>query len=205
MGKVFKHALTSSEIAELAALYLLGTLPEPDRTDFETHLEEGCQLCESEVIRASAEITDLARSGSSTAPADLRDRFLAKLKTPRRLQPDSAGILLNHSGLLIARTDAIDWKKTDFPGVWSKPLFIDELQRRATSLIKMDPGATYPPHRHHGSEELYFLTGDLAVGGVLLKAGDYSRAAGGSIHGASRTEFGCVFVLVASQLDEILR
>ncbi|HZR55526.1 MAG TPA: cupin domain-containing protein [Terriglobales bacterium] len=205
MGKVFKHALTSSEIAEQAALYLLGTLPEADHAAFELHLEEGCQLCEAEVIRASAEISALARSGSSTAPADLRDRFLAKLKIPRRLQPDSAGILLNHSGLLIARTDAIDWRATDFPGVWSKPLFIDELRHRATSLIKMDPGATYPPHRHYGSEELYFLSGDLAVGGVLLKAGDYSRAAADSIHGGSRTEFGCLFVLVASQLDEILR
>jgi anti-sigma factor ChrR (cupin superfamily) len=205
MGKVFKHALTSSEMAELAAHYLLGTLPEPDHIEFEAHLEDGCELCEAEVIRASAEISALARSGASTAPADLRDRFLAKLKVPRRLQPDSAGILLNDSGLLIARSDAIEWRSTDFPGVWSKPLFVDELHHRATSLIKMEARATYPPHRHHGSEELYFLSGDLAVGGLLLKAGDYSRAAAGSKHGASRTELGCVFVLVASQLDEILR
>jgi len=205
MGKVFKHALTSSEIAERAALYLLGSLPEQDRAQFEAHLEEGCQLCETEVIRANAEISTLARSASSTAPADLRDRFLAKLKAPRRLHPDSGGILLNHSGLLISRTDAINWQPTDFPGVWSKPLFVDELHHRATSLIKMDPGATYPPHHHHGSEELYFLSGDLAIGGLLLKAGDYSRAAPDSIHGGSRTEFGCLFVLVASQLDEILR
>ncbi len=54
----------------------------------------------------------------------------------------------------------------------------------------MDPGATYPSHRHTEVEELYLLEGDLFVEGQWMKPGDYCRDEPESIHGKVRTDKG---------------
>jgi DNA-binding NarL/FixJ family response regulator/quercetin dioxygenase-like cupin family protein len=115
-----------------------------------------------------------------------------------------ASILLNRSGLLIARSEVMEWQAAGPLGVWIKPLFTDEEHHVATSLVRMDPGAHYPRHRHNGVEFFFVLSGDFQIEGEKMRAGDYCRAHAGSIHGESYSETGCIGLLSASQFDEIL-
>lgn len=71
-------------------------------------------------------------------------------------------------------------------------------------LLRLAPGAEYPPHRHAGVEELFVLYGELWIDNRKLRAGDYSRAEAGSVHKDVRSERGCTCLLVTSPQDAIL-
>jgi quercetin dioxygenase-like cupin family protein len=70
-------------------------------------------------------------------------------------------------------------------------------------LVRMAPGSEYPGHRHAGAEECYVLQGDIWVGDVHMRRGDYQRAPAGSRHPVQTTDEGCVLLLVSSLSDEI--
>jgi anti-sigma factor ChrR (cupin superfamily) len=207
MSKLIKHDHPSSETATLATLYVLGTLTKGEHSDFEQHLKDGCKVCDSEVNRASAILAALAKADAPTMPSGMRERFQMRVKNEHGLAKDAAGdgILLFKSGLLIARTEAMEWKAGPVSGMWVKPLFLDQQQQRATSLVRMEPGTFYASHRHNGSEEIFLLEGDFAVEGLVMKSGDYCNAQPASTHGESYTKAGCLFILSACRLDQVLR
>ena len=204
MAKLHKHEPGSSEMVELAASYVLGCLSEKEGAEFESHLREGCEICNAEISRVSVDVETLAQSSAPDVPVGMRERFLIRMQK----EPDTSSLasegLLNSSGMFIARTEAMNWQAGAAPGVWAKLLFADQQRQSITSLIRMEPGAHYAPHRHHGPEEVFLLSGDLMLEGQQMKSGDYCRAETGTIHGESYTESGCLFVLIASQLDEVL-
>jgi anti-sigma factor ChrR (cupin superfamily) len=204
MAKLPKHEQQSSETSELAALYVLGCLSEAERAEFETHLKEDCVICNTEISRFGADFAALAEASSADIPSDMRERFVVLAKNARQTHSVARGLVFNASGVLVVRTGAMDWKAGTVPGIRAKILFVDEPRQRITSLVSMEPGAHYAQHRHHGPEELFLLSGDLIIEGQKVEAGDYCRAEPGSIHSESHTESGCLFVLVASQLDEVL-
>ncbi len=70
-------------------------------------------------------------------------------------------------------------------------------------MVRMEPGASYPAHRHGGAEECFVISGDLRTGAVHLRAGDWQRADAGSRHPVQSTDGGCVLLLVSS-LDDTL-
>ena len=73
-----------------------------------------------------------------------------------------------------------------------------------TVLVRMEPGARLPRHRHTRIEELFLLSGDLHLHDRVMHAGDYCRADLGSIHDSSYTEDGDMFLLMASPENQIL-
>lgn len=127
----------------------------------------------------------------------------AKPKGRTKLGPHAMEIVLDHPGLLIARTETMNWQAQRVPGCWAKPLLVEPQCKIATSLVRMDPGTHFPAHRHGGPEEVFVLEGDLVLEGQKMKPGDYCHAETGTIHSESYTESGCLFLLKASQLDEI--
>jgi anti-sigma factor ChrR (cupin superfamily) len=56
----------------------------------------------------------------------------------------------------------------------------------------MQPGASIQGHHHASAEECLVLEGDLRIGDLHLKAGDYHVAAEGSIHPVLRSQGGAV-------------
>jgi anti-sigma factor ChrR (cupin superfamily) len=88
--------------------------------------------------------------------------------------------------------------------VFTKQLYVDPARDTVTMLVRMEPGSSYPPHRHGGPEECLVVEGDLRVGDVVLQAGDYQCAAGDSTHDVSTTVNGCILLIVSSQYDELL-
>jgi anti-sigma factor ChrR (cupin superfamily) len=89
------------------------------------------------------------------------------------------------------------WKSTGLRGVRFRTLHADRRANRRTIVLKMDPGSELPDHDHAGVEEVYMVSGDLAVGDTVLGPGDYFRAAAGAKHGIPRTTSGCVCIVIS--------
>jgi len=95
----------------------------------------------------------------------LRERLLSRVSHSPRVP----GILLEQSGLLIARSDELGWQ-TMAPGISYKPLYQDAARKCNTALVRMDAGAHYPSHHHAASEQLFMLSGDLHVESQIIGA-----------------------------------
>jgi quercetin dioxygenase-like cupin family protein len=188
-------------------LYVLGSLDDGDRIALEEHLVGGCKNCAAELFRVTDGLAKLAEASSVAMPIGSRERFvegLSKSRAPQQQISPDASVILNESGVLISRSEAKKWQAVGVSGIWAKILFGDVERNSVTSLIRMDPGTSYPSHRHGGPEEIFLLSGEITLQGKLMKPGDYCHAEPGSIHGQSFTATGCVFILRASNFDEVL-
>jgi quercetin dioxygenase-like cupin family protein len=96
-----------------------------------------------------------------------------------------------------------EWEEVA-PGISCLLLAADPEKDRVSMLVRLAPGADYPPHRHAGIEELYLLHGELLIDDKKLYPGDYNRAEAGSIDHRVWSETGCTCVLLTSAADVIL-
>ncbi|MBL8314238.1 MAG: cupin domain-containing protein [Rubrivivax sp.] len=63
-------------------------------------------------------------------------------------------------------------------------------------LLRLQPGATLPPHRHPHDEECIVLEGRLQVGSLIeIGPGGYHLAHSGALHATIRTETGATIFL----------
>ena len=190
---------------EWASLYMLGELSPDDKSSFEQHLHRGCPECQSELQAFGNVIADLAADVSVAPPPALRDRLLKLVaEDHRQSEPAQNGILLHRAGLLIMRSNELPWEAAPIPGILSKSLFVDKKRKYATSLVRVEPKAVYPSHRHNDIEEVFLLEGDFFIDGVCMAPGDFCRSEPGSVHGPSTTESGALLLVFASQHDEML-
>ena len=93
-----------------------------------------------------------------------------------------------------------DWEEAA-PGLTYKMLAADTEKDRVSLLVRLAPGAHYPPHRHAGVEELYLLHGELWIDDKKLYPGDYNRAEAGTGDQRVWSETGCTCVLLTSTRD----
>jgi anti-sigma factor ChrR (cupin superfamily) len=96
-----------------------------------------------------------------------------------------------------------EWAKAA-EGIFFRLLSIDARTNRFTALVRIEPGAEYPAHRHSELEECYMLHGDLCVDDKRYSAGEYFRAEAGTVDHRVWTETGCTCVLITSLKDSIL-
>ena len=128
---------------------------------------------------------------------------LASLVKPYQLmyvvadERDLSGLRANH------RLDDVYLYRTKARPEDARRLFVDHAAQRVTMMVRMEPGSSYPAHRHAQAEECFVLSGDLWTGSVRLLAGDYQRAEQGSRHPVQSTEGGCVLLLVSSLGDAL--
>ena len=202
MSQGEQHPGATDQTLQWSAAYCLATLSDEQRRDYEQHLSI-CPSCRELVQRDAALLAKWALAIVAEIPAAADERFRERLQD---LPPEeqNSGVLLQQNGLLIARSETMEWQPGASAGIWTKPLFVDPDRQYATSLVRMDKGIHYPAHRHEDVEELYLLAGDLLVEGHSMRAGDYCRAEPDSIHRESSTVGGCLFVLMSSQKDEVL-
>lgn len=59
-------------------------------------------------------------------------------------------------------------------------------------MLRLEPGAILPPHDHPLPEESVVLEGEVWLGDVFCRAGDFHFAPAGRGHGAIRSDTGCV-------------
>ena len=76
----------------------------------------------------------------------------------------------------------IPWRATRHEGIYLHFLRRDEATGDATVLIRMQPGCSYPAHRHNGDEEVFILQGGYRDARGTHRAGDYVLGDAGSAH-----------------------
>lgn len=192
-----RHQAITEEIREQAALYALGMLDPEQARVFSEHLAGGCEICKSE-WRAFHETAARLPAALPIAgpPLGLRAAVLTQFKTETSEAKEAP--------LHVVRSDEGAWEPTGVDGVSVKKLDADPQHDRATFLVRMAPGASYPGHRHAGVEQCYVLEGDLHFGDLAFYAGDYQSAAARSTHSISYTVNGCLLLIVSSPHDEVI-
>jgi anti-sigma factor ChrR (cupin superfamily) len=207
--------------SESLALEALGSLSLEESQQVAAHLSSGCAVCVEEQARVAetlAAMDALEQADQAVLPkpgAQVRAQLMRSIEAASARKPTPGlarpwqqlqrveGSELGH-GLTTVSDGPDGWLRTALAGIEIKPLFVDAAQRRVSMLVRMEPGTSYPKHRHAGSEECFVISGELEVGERTLRAGDYQVAARDSVHGVQRTEVGCVLFIVSSQDDELL-
>lgn len=146
-----------------------------------------------EALRAWSEFAPVAETLARDLPAVTPSPFAA---TRLRERLDQAR-LPRLVGISVQRGYDTDWEPAGIPGIERRVLSADPGVGRVVCLFRMAPGARFPAHHHAGVEECYVLEGDLRVGDLVLRAGDYQRAEPGSAHVTQTTEQGCVCLIIA--------
>jgi len=177
---------------ESVFLYALHVLPASERPVVEAHLSE-CAECRQELETLRPVI------GAFTSwPTDV-------LRPSASLWERLAGRIAGETGaapvMPAARQPAEpEWEEVA-SGISCKLLATDTESGRVSMLVRLAPGAAYPPHRHAGVEELYLLDGELMIDDKMLHPGDYNRAEAGSADQRVWSETGCTCVLLTSTRD----
>jgi quercetin dioxygenase-like cupin family protein len=175
------------DLQALALADAIGALDSDERRDLEARLAALSPGIRADVARIYDTGVEIAASANLEEPSPaVRDALLARVAAP-----------LNHT---IASTEGA-WIDAAMPGVRMKILAMDRARDRVSMLLKGEPGARFPAHRHSGPEECYVISGSLNVEGRILQAGDFHHAEGDSDHGEAWTDQGVEVLLVASASD----
>ena len=81
------------------------------------------------------------------------------------------------------------------PGVHWKILW-EEGDRRAM-LVRYDPGATIPRHRHLGDEQIFVLEGSVSDDTGTCTAGNYARRPPGCVHSVTSRDGALVLAVIS--------
>ena len=175
---------------ELEALVLadsVGALDPDERLELEARLDTLTPEQRSEVSRLYDAATAVAlRVPPSEPPAHARERLLAAVRKPSTYTVWAAGAT---------------WTDTGLPGIRARVLSVDKARSLVTLLIRAEPGAVYPSHKHHGPEECFVIRGSVVIDGRVLRAGDFHHADEDSDHGEITTTDGAEVLLVGAIED----
>ena len=193
----------------LAALQALDTLDESERGALAEKLQASPEL-QSELAAFETAISAIAYTAPAVPVApDLKNRLLQRIAElpPTAESVNSQPIVTspteNNPPSLIVRSQNVKWKPYSVPGISIGKLYIDKKKRQITCLMRLEPGVTFPMHRHADSEEVFVLEGDLIVEGEVCYQGDYIRSVPGSTH-SPVTEGGCLLLIKSSTNNEML-
>src|SRR5262245_59954937 len=175
------------DVQALALADAIGALDPDERRDLADRLAALPADVRIEVARLYDAAMEIASTTTDESPSPaVRAALLAKIAEP--------------STHTVTAGDG-EWVQSPVPGVRMKILSIDRARDRVTMLLKGEPGANYPAHRHTGPEECYVISWSIIVEGQLLRAGDYHHAEGESEHGELGTNQGVEVLLVAAASD----
>ncbi len=178
------------------ALYALGTMSAAERAEFEAHLAADTgAIAPDDIEEHLRTMAELAEEIASVMPAPRRavkDAIMAAIDASEPAVPDPKQI--------VVRANQGEWIEL-MPGISVKVLFYNEELQRTTLLVRLQPGAAYPMHRHVGVEECLVLEGDLHVNGTILYPGDYAASLSEKIHRDTHSDGGCL-LLINSPLDD---
>jgi anti-sigma factor ChrR (cupin superfamily) len=142
------------------------------------------------LLRAFREAAALiAESVAPVAPpSPLRARLLNRVADYESLKP-------------IADVRPYDgaWVSAGAPGVDMKVLFSDKATKRTTMLVRMQPGAVLPAHRHHDDEQCLVVKGDVRWRDIVYEEGDFVVMGRDSDHPEIHTVNGNVLLIIAGR------
>lgn len=207
------HERLTDELRDRALEHVLRDREERDRDGYARHVE-ACAVCRAEIDgleRAAAELA--LASPPAEPPGHLRDRLFARIRAERpaggparTLAPTQVWKEWTATAAAseLNRADDAAFEPTAIAGITVRRLSVDRAADRATMLVRMAPGTSYPPHRHGGPEECFVLSGDLHHDDRVMRAGDYELTTAGTRHDRQWTDDGCLLLIRSSLSDELI-
>lgn len=207
-----EHPSIDPALRDQAIQYAFGTLEQGERARFEAQLAASVDLraLVEEYRELGSELGTLAPE--LAPPARVLARVRARIGASAGARKDpAAGVQPWKSwgvgeppehGVVFQTTTPFE--RTAIAGIEVRRLSLDVAADRVTIEVRMAPGTAYPAHRHGGVEECFVLEGDIDVGGIEMKAGDYQRVEAGSVHPVQSTREGCRLLIVSSLHDELI-
>lgn len=201
--------------ADLAARFCAGSMTDAEERDFAAHLASGCLVCQEQVADYMTVAEGLVECVAPLEPpAIVRSRLMAQVTVACALEQFDSGSRTPAGdepridlspvdrpvGMFVRRQGERPWTDTPHRGVQLRILHVDHARKQFTALVRMAPGATYPPHSHDAPEECLVLEGDLRFADQVLRAGDFLRTEAGFQQAEQTTEVGCLLYLT-SPLD----
>lgn len=202
--------ITEEQTQEMTALYALGALTQHEARALEDYLTETQNGLAEDLKAFEAVAAQLALAApEQVPPPELRQNLLALVAQETQPPVKETFSLPITSSQQLSQIFSLhagegDWQEIG-PGMLAKTLFADQSRGLVTSLVRMMPGTSLPPHRHLGDEQLYVLEGDCTVHGARLGPGDFHHAPPGSVHESTFTVTGTTFLLIAPADYEILQ
>jgi anti-sigma factor ChrR (cupin superfamily) len=180
--------------SEQVLRYVRHALPASEAAALEAHLAE-CAHCRQDV-----EAIRLAIATVGDQPADvLRPSASLWERLTRRVAAEAGQAPLSATG---PDGGEPQWEDVG-SGITVALLATDRETDRVSMLVRLAPGADYPPHRHAGVEEVYMLDGVLIVDDRKLYPGDYLRSEPDTEDHRVWSETGCTCVLITSARDQL--
>ncbi len=191
---------------------VLGTLDGPTRASVEGHLES-CDRCAAEVVAMGETLSAIALSLPIERPDPAaRTNLLASIveQETQEAQVDRFGALTERLArffeLPLRRVRALV-ELIDEPEAWSRGpadgIKLIHLQAGPSfaaadpGFVILEPGATFPHHRHVGGELVMVLEGSFVdEGGAVLRAGDTQDLASNTSHFFVAQDQGCILAVI---------
>jgi anti-sigma factor ChrR (cupin superfamily) len=89
----------------------------------------------------------------------------------------------------------MEWTRSQFDKIWMKVLFRDDRDGAMTVLLKWEPGAALPFHKHPEIEQSFVLEGSFYDHDGICRAGQYVYRHANSMH-ETRSDEGCILLAV---------
>lgn len=99
------------------------------------------------------------------------------------------------NGSTYVKPQFLEWQKTQFDKVWLKVLYENKEKGESTVLVKLEPGAHLPYHKHPELEQAYVLEGSMYDHDGKCSAGEYVWRHAGSLH-ENHSDTGAVVLAV---------
>ena len=177
------------DLEALALADAAGALDEEEQRELQVRIA----ALPGNLRREIARLYDMALAFAAEAPPQapspaVRERLLASLGAPAKYT---------------VAADEGQWNDSGLPGIRVKILAVDRQRGLVTMLLRGDPGARYPSHRHSAPEECYVIRGSVTIGDRLLRPGDFHHADADSDHGEIVTAEGAEVLLIGA-IDDYL-
>lgn len=117
----------------------------------------------------------------------MREMTMALAELP---EPEAAWWRLPRRGLEALPFGTRQWRPT-FAGVEVMPLW--GYSECTSMLVRFAPGAGVPDHHHAAHEDCLMLEGEMFLGDILLRPGDYQLAPAGGGHFGEMSDVGGTF------------
>jgi anti-sigma factor ChrR (cupin superfamily) len=178
-----------SHAEELAALLAAGALLAQEAAEAEAQAGAGAFTAVAAMLAETFPASD--------PPPALKDRLLALISQTVESRSSDRAAAAALPKFTFRFVEDGGFAATPYPRLWAKVLHVDEARKQFSALIRLGPGGSYPAHSHDGPEECLVLEGELLVGGVRMKPGDFQRAEPGSEHVEQHSPGGALLFITA--------
>ena len=99
------------------------------------------------------------------------------------------------NGSVYVKPKQMEWVPSQFENIAMKVLHRDDKEGSMTVLLKWEPGATLPFHKHPEIEQSYVIEGSFYDHDGICRAGEFVYRHPGSMH-ETKSDEGCILLAI---------